>query len=400
MGAASPVQVLAFVLGDMDLVRPLGLAGIRCAVAAPPGSPPLYSRFTEVPLAWDEVSTGGEPLVEALVRFGAAQPEPPVLFYEGDAELLLISRHRERLSQVFRFVMADPVLVEDLVDKSRFLALAERLDLPVPVTRRVRPSAEDPMGDLELSFPVVVKPLVRLGAWTAVGGSHKAIGVDTPEALRELWPRLAAAGPEFIVQERVPGPESRIESYHVYVDAQGEIAGEFTGRKIRTLPTSNGHSTSLTISDAADVAEVGRALTRRLGLRGVAKFDFKRAPDGRLRLLEVNPRFNLWHHLGAVAGVNLPALVYSDLVGSPRPEVRPARAGVCWCGLADDWRSARESGIRLSRWLPWALHCEAKSRVAWDDPLPFLRPKLARVVAASAARRALQGHRAGEGLGS
>ena len=56
--------------------------------------------------------------------------------------------------------------------------------------------------------------------------------------------------------------------------------------------------------------ELGRTLVQRLGLRGVAKFDFKRAADGRLFLLEVNPRFNLWHHPGALAGVNLPALVF------------------------------------------------------------------------------------------
>jgi hypothetical protein len=62
-------------------------------------------------------------------------------------------------------------------------------------------------------------------------------------------------------------------------------------------------------------------------LTGGAKLDFKSAPDGRLLLLEINPRFNLWHHLGAVAGVNLPALVYADLVGLPRPATRPARAG-------------------------------------------------------------------------
>ena len=44
-----------------------------------------------------------------------------------------------------------------------------------------------------------------------------------------------------------------------------------------------------------------------LGLRGVAKLDFKRTAAGELVLLEVNPRFNLWHLPGAVAGVNLPA---------------------------------------------------------------------------------------------
>ena len=43
----------------------------------------------------------------------------------------------------------------------------------------------------------------------------------------------------------------------------------------------------------------------RLGLKGLVKLDFKRADDETLHLLEVNPRFSLWHHLGAVAGVNL-----------------------------------------------------------------------------------------------
>ena len=37
---------LACVMGDMDLVRPLGLAGIPCAAVAPAGAPPRYSRFS------------------------------------------------------------------------------------------------------------------------------------------------------------------------------------------------------------------------------------------------------------------------------------------------------------------------------------------------------------------
>lgn len=379
---------LACVLGDMDLVRPLGLAGIPCAVVAPPGSPPLYSRFTQAALVWEEAWGVGEGLVDALVRFGTSQPEPPVLFFEGDAELLLISRNRARLAEAFRFVIADPELLENLVDKSRFLALAERLDLPVPATRRIRPSADHTPVDLDLPFPVVVKPRVRLESWEAVGGPYKALQVDTPEALRGMWPRLASSGMEFLVQELIPGPESRIESYHAYLDGQGDIACEFTGKKIRTFPTSHGHSTALVITDAADVVELGRALVRKMGLSGVAKLDFKRAPDGTLRLLEVNPRFSLWHHLAAVAGVNLPALVYSDLVGRPRPTVGPARAGVRWCGLLNDWRAAKESDVSLSRWLLWALRCEAKSRLAWDDPMPFIRPKLARLLQRGAEARA------------
>lgn len=377
MNGISRGRTVACVMGSMDLVRPLGLAGIRCAVVAEPGSAPLYSRFVEAAVprndSWANDAAG---LAEALLRFGSAQSEPPVLFYEQDADLLLVSRHRDRLATAFRFVIADPMLVEDLVDKGRFQALAERLHLPVPATRRIQAATSSEPVPLDLRFPVIVKPLTRSEAWEAIGGEFKAIQIDVPEAMRALWPRLAAAGVEFVVQEMVPGPETCIESYHVYVDARGGIAAEFTGRKIRTYPLSCGHSTALMITDASDVAALGRKLVERLDLRGVAKFDFKRGPDGRLHLLEVNPRFNLWHHLGAVAGVNIPAIVYADMVGAPRPATGRARAGACWCTLSKDLRAARASGVPLHAWLIWALGCEAKSVVAWDDPMPYLRSKM------------------------
>jgi predicted ATP-grasp superfamily ATP-dependent carboligase len=371
---------LACVMGDMDLVRSLGLAGIRCAVVTRPGGPTLYSRFTRTALCWEDFSEPADALVEALVRFGAAQREPPVLFYEADSQVLLVSRHRERLAKAFRFVVADPVLVEDLVDKARFQALAQRLRLPVPETRRIHPVAGSTPVDVDLQFPVILKPLTRRKPWDAIGGSGKALQVDTPEALRELWPRLVSVGMELLVQELIPGPETCIESYHVYVDRQGRIVGDFTGRKLRTYPEFHGHSTALTLTDAADVSARGRELVERLNLRGVAKFDFKRGPDGRLHLLEVNPRFNLWHHLGAIAGMNLPALVYADLAGLPRPAVRPARAGVRWCKIWNDLPAARACGISLIRWLPWILTCEAKSAVSWDDPMPLLRGGLSRLL--------------------
>ena len=372
-------QPLACVMGSMDLVRPLGLAGIRSAVVTRPGAPPLYSRFTQAALCRVEFSEDDEDLVDALVGFGAAQPERPVLFYEEDAQLLLLSRHRQRLGQVFRFVIAEPDLVENLVDKSRFHALAERLDLPVPATRNIRPRDHAP-ADLDLRFPIIIKPLMRCPAWDAIAGSHKALRLGTPAALQALWPNLAALGMDLLAQELVEGPESRIESYHVYVDQNGAIAAEFTGKKIRTYPVACGHSTAVEISDAPDVRALGRTSVAKLNLKGVAKFDFKRGGDGRLHLLEVNPRFNLWHHVGAVAGVNLPAIVYADLTGQPRPQRQAARVGARWCCIWKDLPAARASGVPLASWLPWMLSCEAKSAVSWDDPMPLLRSMLFHVL--------------------
>lgn len=381
MRDASHSQPLACVMGDLNMVRALGLGGIGCAVVARPDDTALYSRHTRRALYWDNFENGQTALIEKLVRFGAAQPQRPVLYYQQDAQLLMVSRHRQHLSRAFRFVVPEAGLVEDLVDKARFQVLAERLDLPVPRTRRIdlataAPPAAPP--DLDLRFPIVIKPLTRFIAWGKIGGQVKALPVESREALRELWPDLVAGRMDVLAQEMIPGPETRIESYHCYVDPQGTVVGEYTGRKIRTYPEALGHSTALTITDAADVAELGRALVAKLNFSGVAKFDFKRAPDGSLHLLEVNPRYSLWHYVGAVAGVNLPALVYGDLTGLPRPSPGQARAGASWCNISRDRLAARESGVPMSRWWPWMIRCEAKS-ISWRDPLPFLHNTLDKV---------------------
>jgi len=196
-----------------------------------------------------------------------------------------------------------------------------------------------------------------------------------------MWPLLRAINIDLLAQELIPGPEARLESYHCYVDRHGSVAGEFTGRKIRTYPASYGHTTALEITDAPDVGRQGRDIVERLGLTGVAKLDFKRGRAGELHLLEINPRFTLWHHPGALAGVNIPALVHADLTGTPRPAVTRARAGVRWCRVWRDLPAARAARVPLTAWLPWALRCEAKSALSWRDPMPVVRSTLHRLAA-------------------
>jgi D-aspartate ligase len=325
--AASQAQSpLACVMGDMDLLQPVAMTGIPCAVVTRPGVPSLYSRFARSRLAGDDFSENTGALLHALLRLAMAERERPIPYYEEDAQLLFISRHREQLKQAFRFVIADAPLIEDLVDKARFQALAERQHLPVPAARRFHPVALQP-DNLGLDFPVVIKPLTRVERWNETFGLCKALEADSPDALRALLPSLLAVNIELLAQELISGPEAQIESYHCYVDGRGSIAGEFTGRKIRTFPVRYGHTTALEITDAPDVQRQGRGVVERIGLAGVAKLDFKRDRAGKLHLLEINPRFTLWHHAGAVAGVNIPALVYADLTGSPRRAPKPACAG-------------------------------------------------------------------------
>lgn len=388
--AATTARPRACVLGDTDLVRPLGLAGVRCAVVTRPDSPKAYSRFVDVRIGWADNWADAERMRANLLAFAAGEPVPPVLFYQYDGDLLFVSRNRDALAERLHFVITDTDLIERLVDKTLFRELATERGLPVPATTVVWPAAEAGPPELPLRFPVILKPVTRRDAtWGPVAGKAKAIVVDSPAELARLWPQLEGVDIGMVAQEHVPGGEERIESYHAYVDERGEVAGEFTGRKIRTLPPRFGHTTACEITDVDDVRELGRECMRALGLRGVAKLDFKRAPSGELSLLEVNPRFNLWHLPGAVAGVNLPALVYADLTGAPRPPARLERPGVRWSLPWNDLRAAREQGVGLAAWLAWQARCETRHIVAVDDPMPFLRGFAWRRV-----RRRLNGQRA------
>ena len=71
--SVSPGQPLACVLGTMDLVRPLGLAGVRCAVVTEVNNSLRYSRFTHMAFPWiGDAWDSWDQLVDALYRKGRA----------------------------------------------------------------------------------------------------------------------------------------------------------------------------------------------------------------------------------------------------------------------------------------------------------------------------------------
>jgi predicted ATP-grasp superfamily ATP-dependent carboligase len=364
---------LACVMGDADLVRTLGMAGIRSACVTRPGWPADRSRFTAARVEWADNWGEPERLLENLIAYAEGVPDRPPLFFQHDGDLAFVSRNRDALREHFRFTVADAALVEQCLDKTMFAVAAERLGLPTPRSVVIWPHTQPAVPQLDLKFPLVLKPLTRRDDWwTPLAGHAKAIEIDSYEELERQWPVLTEAGVDLVLQEMIPGGEDRIESYHGYVDPAGEVAAEFTGRKVRTLPAHFGETTACVITDEADVRELGRECMRVLRLEGVAKLDFKRDPDGKLHLLEVNPRFNLWHLPGAAAGVNIPAVVYADLLDLPRPSVRQVRPGARYSVPWHDYRAVRANGTSLARWAAWQAGCETRHNVALDDPMPFI----------------------------
>ena len=192
---------LAVVMGDVDIVRALGVAGISSAFFGYADDAARFSRHVRVSLPWIDQWERPDDIVDRAARPRRLAARAPGPLSQTDATLLLASRHRERLGQALRLILADHEIVEQLVDKELFQALAERHGLPVPRAQRLRPDAGAPCPALDIPYPVIVKPLTRSPAWAEFAGAGKTFRrVYDAEELRALWPRLAGVGTEFLAQ--------------------------------------------------------------------------------------------------------------------------------------------------------------------------------------------------------
>ncbi len=395
--ARPPVMLL----GGINLVRTLGLAGIPAIVAtSDPDDPATDSRHCTASLAIPPVESDAavDVLMEAGRRLSAQCGRRVPLMFGSDDALEMICRNRERLEQHYLFLVNDPSVAQGLIAKDRFQAFGRARGLPVP--RSLSLEGEGPGSVAGAAGPVLVKPRVKYD-WHNTSlcarlfdGDGKARIFDTgAEAL--AFPDIRLYAGELQFQEYIPGGDGELWSYHGFADDAGEVLAGFVGRKVRTFPTLTGESAFIELAHDAPLEELGRAIAKRCPLKGAFKMDFKRDPRyGSWHLLEINARFNLWHYVGARNGVNLMLAAYEYLLEgvAPVPVVHDTRWR--WLNLRLDFRAYRElrarGELRFARWAASILASRnVYSLFAWDDPMPWLRfwqRRITRKLASPASR--------------
>jgi len=306
----------------------------------------------------------------------------PILAFDNDAMLLLVSRNREELARYYRFVLPDAELVENMVGKLRFVTLAERLDLPTP--KSLIPDEKTTVEEIvqRIGLPCILKPDSHVGKFrTLVEGEsnrpHKVFRVGTIEELRSIFPRMRRYCDTFIVQECIGGDDDQLYSFHAYFDRDSRMTGCYVGRKIRTYPKDTGFSTYLELVHNQEVMELGKLIMARMRFVGPIKLDFKKdAATNRYLLLECNPRFNLWHYLGSACGINLPMMAYADMRGETVAVQREYRTSR-WLAFGNDFRAFIREYRPGGQWTWWGYLWSLRRRsvhevFAWRDPLPWL----------------------------
>jgi D-alanine-D-alanine ligase len=224
---------------------------------------------------------------------------------------------------------AGPACLTLCYDKAAVRGLAAAIGIAVP--DEIFIAADDPLKTIQTLFPALIKPC--LGD-NSVGIDECSV-VDTPAAARDVIGRLrhALPGRPLLVQEFLGGAEYT-------VGVIGNPDGKFDllpilevdySRLDAALPRilayaskfqpDSPYATAIAYKKAGLPAETERHLAdqskrlfRRLGCRDYARFDFRAAGNGEIKLLEANPNPGwCWDgKLNRMAG--LAGLTYADLL--------------------------------------------------------------------------------------
>lgn len=295
-----------------------------------------------------------------------------LLFPTGDEGAAMVARHHQKLSDYFQLTSAPWDVLQWLYDKRLTYRLAEMVGVDHPWT--VYPANCDQVAASDCSYPVILKPAYRtsFNRFTA----SKAWRVDTPEQLLARYDEaktLVEPG-ALMIQEIIPGGGESQFSYTALC-REGQPLASLTAKRVRQIPMDFGRASTFveTLDDAAVSASAAHLL-RVLRYTGIVEVEFKRDPrDGKLKLLDINPRVWGWHSLCASAGVDYPYLLWLMTVGEPIPETKAA-VGARWVRMSTDApmaiREILSCRLSLRDYLRSIRSPLSTAIYASDDPLP------------------------------
>jgi predicted ATP-grasp superfamily ATP-dependent carboligase len=339
-------------------VRALGARGAAVHVVSEDGrSLAGASRYAAADhgLGRPESGRGWAAELEALVVREGLDLVVPV------AELSLVNLYAAGAEERIRLAAPVREAFEAATDKRALLERAARLGLHVPRGTFVAdPSRLDALPE-GLAFPAVLKPRRSLflenGRWVAASVRI----VEDTEALRRLRDDPGLRGGA-LVQEYLPGHG---EGVFLLTDS-GRPLARFAHRRLREKPPTGGVSVLReSIAPDPQLLAWSERLLADLAFTGVAMVEFRRTPEGRAALMEINPR--LWGslQLAVDAGVDFASLLVALHRGTrlderllPAPELG---VRLRWLlGDADHvWISLRRPDVRR-------LTGRGLARVLWD----------------------------------
>ncbi|MGH1355080.1 MAG: hypothetical protein ACRBBS_08385 [Thalassovita sp.] len=367
-----PAIVMGLSPTGLHVVRVLGRAGVQVTGVADGPQAGTASRYCR------RVIYGSA--AEKIDKICAAFPKggvKPVLIATSDQDVDLIMDNAEMLARHVRFQpsYADG-LAQQIMDKESFYRLCEAHDVDYP---RLWSGAKKEISELsdQITFPCLIKPALIQMLKGRMGGKKGWIARDRDEFSAKVSKIPSGAG-TLLVQEIVEGPESNITLWCGHLSEQG-VQNGFTARKLRQFPPGFGSASLVQSHAEPESARIAETLLMAVGYKGTAAAEFKRGPDGQLKIIEINVRPSLWFSITDPAGRPVVLSAYRDLAGLPPLPAQDQRQGIRWRYTLKDVYSSLFYLLKRGFILPGPdtrAVGPARRRTfavfAWDDPMPAL----------------------------
>jgi predicted ATP-grasp superfamily ATP-dependent carboligase len=300
-------------------VRTLTKRGVRVASfdcdARMPGFRSKYGRSELCP----DPDTHPRAWVDYMIDLARRMGDKPVLIASADQFVSAIAAYATRLAE--HYVLSPGVRLQGLLaTKETQYALAEHHGMPLPLTRFVK-SADDVKAFASAArFPCLLKPL-HFREWRQFPDGHalsyeKVAIAETASELLTLWELAAEVNPNTIAQEIILGDDTNKRVYVSCYDAGSRRIANAMFRELRCNPLQFGPATVTEPVADEETDAVCNAFLQRLGYAGVCEIEMKRdARDGRVKMIEANPRLTGGGDAAPYSGVDVCWLHYLDLAG-------------------------------------------------------------------------------------
>lgn len=356
----------------LGIVQSLGRRGVPVCVLDDELSIARFSRYAARGVRLPELRHDAE-TAGAILREGRKLSlEGWVLFPTRDETVAAISRNRAALAGFFRTPTCDWSTIQWVWDKRNTYRLASELGIPIPQTEY--PGHAGRLKDLNIDFPVVVKPAIKERFVRAT--KVKAWRANNRAELNQFFRQAAGIidPSEVMVQDLVPGDGGQQFSYCAFFK-QGRAVGGMVARRTRQHPHEFGRaSTFVETIDLPHLESLSERFLGAINYYGLVEMEYKLDPrDGKYKLLDVNARTWGYHTLGRRAGVDFPWLLYNDQMGrSVKPQ--QAQPGVSWIRLITDIPTAigqiTSGKLKWKSYLNSVRGAHVEAVFSREDPAP------------------------------
>ena len=296
-----------------------------------------------------------------------------MVFPTDDETVFFLSRHRAELDKIFRVTTPEWDIVKFAYDKKQSYQLAEKIGINIP--RTFYPNHIDDLTDMDMPFPVIIKPSVMRKFFRVTG--KKVFQARNQNELMKLYAKASSIidPTEILIQEEIPEVASHLYSFcPLFKDKK--VLAKISAKRTRQHPMDFGHaSTFVETVDIPELQILSTNILSEMDYYGLCEVEFIQDPrDNIFKFLEINPRVWGWHTLAIRAGVDLPYYLYLDQLDR-NVQNGYFQEGVKWIRLTTDIPTAAleimKGRMRFSDYIH-SLKGEKEFAVySNDDILPF-----------------------------